>query len=163
MRAYLDAMDKAPYTGKAVDTPRILAALGPQMLKLAAERSLGAHPYFVPVEHTTTARKTIGSGPLLAVEQAAELATEPAGAPAPQGARVWEMARLRPRIQPPLKRRGPGDRRAPPPPDPSRAPGTAGGLPPRPRAPRGWHPAGRPPSGSPPGVTGPPGWSRGGR
>ncbi|TMC31360.1 MAG: TIGR03620 family F420-dependent LLM class oxidoreductase [Chloroflexi bacterium] len=78
MRAYLDAMDKAPYTGKAVDTPRILAALGPQMLKLAAERSLGAHPYFVPVEHTTTARKTVGSGPLLAVEQAAVLATDPA-------------------------------------------------------------------------------------
>lgn len=78
MRTYLDAMDKAPYTGKAVETPRVLAALGPQMLRLAAERSLGPHPYFVPVEHTTTARKTIGSGPLLAVEQAAVLSTDPA-------------------------------------------------------------------------------------
>ena len=78
MRTYLDAMDKAPYTGKPADTARILAALGPQMLKLAAERSIGAHPYFAPVEHTTFARKHVGPGPLLAVEQAAVLATDPA-------------------------------------------------------------------------------------
>src|SRR2546428_2571132 len=44
MREYLDAMDKAPYTGKAVETPRLLAALGPKMLELSAQRSLGAHP-----------------------------------------------------------------------------------------------------------------------
>jgi probable F420-dependent oxidoreductase len=80
MRQYLDAMDKAPYTGKAVDTPRVLAALGPKMLELGAERSLGAHPYFVPVEHTTLARKELGAAPLLAVEQAAVLATDPATA-----------------------------------------------------------------------------------
>lgn len=78
MREYLDAMDKAPYTGKAVDTPRVVAALGPRMLRLAAERTLGAHPYFVPVEHTTIARTELGSGPLLAVEQAAVLATDAA-------------------------------------------------------------------------------------
>jgi probable F420-dependent oxidoreductase len=76
MREYLDAMEKAPYVGPAVATPRVLAALGPKMLKLSAERSLGAHPYFVPVEHTTMARREIGSGPLLAVEQAAVLATD---------------------------------------------------------------------------------------
>ena len=46
-------------------------------LRLAAERTLGAHPYFVPVEHTTMAREAIGTGPLLAVEQAAVLATDP--------------------------------------------------------------------------------------
>ena len=80
MRAYLEAMDAAPYTGKPAATARVLAALGPRMLELAAERSLGAHPYFVPVEHTTIARKTLGSGPLLAVEQAAVLATDPATA-----------------------------------------------------------------------------------
>ncbi len=80
MRTYLDAMEKAPYTGRAVTTPRVLAALGPKMLKLAAERTLGAHPYFVPVEHTTIARKVLGAGPLLAVEQAAVLATDPATA-----------------------------------------------------------------------------------
>src|SRR5260221_6709953 len=73
-------MDKAPYTGKPVDTPRLLAALGPKMLRLSAERSLGAHPYFVPVEHTTLARKELGHGPLLAGEQAAVLATDAATA-----------------------------------------------------------------------------------
>ncbi len=78
MREYLDAMDKAPYTGRPVEAPRVLAALGPRMLRLAAERSLGAHPYFVPVEHTTLARKELGAGPLLAVEQAAVLSTDPA-------------------------------------------------------------------------------------
>jgi probable F420-dependent oxidoreductase len=81
MRAYLDAMDKAPYVGpnrKDPPAPRILAALGPQMLRLAAERSLGAHPYFVPVEHTTIARQEIGPDALLAVEQACTLETDAA-------------------------------------------------------------------------------------
>jgi probable F420-dependent oxidoreductase len=78
MREYLDAMDKAPFTGKPIETPRVLAALGPRMLELSAERSLGAHSYFVPVEHTTLARKELGAGPLLAVEQAAVLSTDAA-------------------------------------------------------------------------------------
>jgi probable F420-dependent oxidoreductase len=78
MRSYLDAMDAAPYTGPKVEIPRVLAALGPQMLRLSAERTLGAHPYFVPVEHTTHARKELGAGPLLAVEQAVVLSEDPA-------------------------------------------------------------------------------------
>jgi probable F420-dependent oxidoreductase len=73
MREYLDAMDAAPYVGPKAEVPRALAALGPRMLRIAAERSLGAHPYFVPVEHTTVARKELGDGPLLAVEQAVVL------------------------------------------------------------------------------------------
>jgi probable F420-dependent oxidoreductase len=79
MGRYLDAMDKAPFTGAAPTEPpsRVLAALGPRMLRLAAERTIGAHPYFVPVEHTTLARKELGAGPLLAVEQAAVLSTDP--------------------------------------------------------------------------------------
>ena len=80
MRAYLDAMDKAPYVGpnrKDPPPPRVLAALGPQMLRLAAERSLGAHPYFVPVEHTPIARRELGADPLLAVEQACTLEADP--------------------------------------------------------------------------------------
>jgi probable F420-dependent oxidoreductase len=83
MRAYLDAMDKAPFVGpnrKDPPPPRVLAALGPQMLRLSAERSLGAHPYFVPVEHTTIARKELGPDPLLAVEQACTLQTDPPNA-----------------------------------------------------------------------------------
>jgi hypothetical protein len=50
------------------------------MLELAAERALGAHPYFVPVEHTAFARKRLGPEPLLAVEQTAVLASDPAEA-----------------------------------------------------------------------------------
>ena len=72
MRAYLDAMDRARYAGPepARPAPRVLAALGPKMLELAAERTAGAHPYFVPIEHTAIARAALGDGPLLAVEQA---------------------------------------------------------------------------------------------
>jgi len=79
MGRYLEAMDKAPFTGVApAESPsRVLAALGPRMLRLAAERSIGAHPYFVPVEHTQLARKELGAGPLLAVEQAVVLSTDP--------------------------------------------------------------------------------------
>src|SRR5438552_5378833 len=50
---------------------RALAALGPKMLKLAAARTVCAHPYFVPVEHTAFARDTMGPNVLLAPEQAA--------------------------------------------------------------------------------------------
>lgn len=79
MRAYLDAMDRSPYlaSAPAAEPTRVLAALGPRMLQLAAERAAGAHPYFVPVEHTAMARQTLGRGPLLCVEQAAVLQTDP--------------------------------------------------------------------------------------
>ena len=79
MREYLDAMDAARSVAPNPAEPaaRMLAALGPRMLELAAERTLGAHPYFVPVEHTPLARRALGPGPLLAVEQAAVLETDP--------------------------------------------------------------------------------------
>jgi probable F420-dependent oxidoreductase len=75
MRAYLDAMDAADWTGpSAVERPPLLlAALGPRMLDLAAERADGAHPYFVPVEHTRVARERLGPDPVLAVEVTAVL------------------------------------------------------------------------------------------
>lgn len=71
MRKYLDAMDKAPYQAFRPKTPlrRVLAALKPKMLGLSAERTDGAHPYFVPVEHTAQARKHLGPDPLLCPEQ----------------------------------------------------------------------------------------------
>ena len=77
MRAYLDAMDGAPYRAVApsVGPVRVLAALGPGMLRLAAERAGGAHSYFVPPEHTARAREILGSDRLLAVEQAVVLET----------------------------------------------------------------------------------------
>ncbi len=78
MRAYLDAMDRAPYRAVPpnVSPVRVLAALGPKMLRLAAERASGAHPYFVPPEHTARAREILGSDRLLAVEQAVALETD---------------------------------------------------------------------------------------
>jgi probable F420-dependent oxidoreductase len=79
MRAYLDAMDAAEYGAPAPAevVPIVLAALGPRMLDLAAERADGAHPYFVPVEHTAYARQRLGPEPVLAVEQTAVLTTDP--------------------------------------------------------------------------------------
>jgi probable F420-dependent oxidoreductase len=75
---YLDAMDRGLYFAAAPSSPpqRVLAALGPKMLKLSAERGLGAHPYFVPVEHTAVARDALGVGPLLAPEQAVVFETD---------------------------------------------------------------------------------------
>ena len=72
MRAYLDGMEAAPYQGPepADRVPIVLAALGPKMLDLARDRTEGAHPYFVPVEHTAQARERLGPGKLLAPEQA---------------------------------------------------------------------------------------------
>jgi probable F420-dependent oxidoreductase len=83
MREYLSAMDGFAERYRAVRpaaAPRVLAALGPKMLALAAERADGAHTYFVPPEHTAKARKVLGPGKLLAVEQAVVLETEPAAA-----------------------------------------------------------------------------------
>jgi probable F420-dependent oxidoreductase len=79
MKAYLDAMDASamgPDPGAPV--PRLLAALGPRMLEVAAERALGSHSYFVPVEHTARARDVLGRAPVLAVEQTAVVETDPA-------------------------------------------------------------------------------------
>ena len=72
MVKYLDAMDRGLYFAAQPSAPpaRALAALGPKMLKLAAERTMGAHPYFVPVEHTPIARAAMGPDALLAPELA---------------------------------------------------------------------------------------------
>jgi probable F420-dependent oxidoreductase len=75
MVGYLDELD-AERPGVPRER-RVLAALGPRMLRLSAERTAGAHPYFVPVEHTALARETLGPGPLLAPEQAVVLETDP--------------------------------------------------------------------------------------
>jgi probable F420-dependent oxidoreductase len=82
MREYLDAMDRAPYFAYRGDaTPvRVLAALGPKMLELAGARAAGAHPYFVPVEHTVFAREHLGRDALLLPEQKVVLETDPATA-----------------------------------------------------------------------------------
>ena len=72
MRAYLEAMENAPYRPPMPNPPPpiLLAALGVKMLELARERSAGAHPYFVPVEHTLEARGILGEDRILAPELA---------------------------------------------------------------------------------------------
>jgi probable F420-dependent oxidoreductase len=78
MVEYLDALDGA---GDSVPSDRrVLAALGPKMLRLAAERSAGAHPYFVPAEHIAAARDLLGDGPLLTPEVTVVLESDPAKA-----------------------------------------------------------------------------------
>ncbi|MFZ4517124.1 MAG: LLM class F420-dependent oxidoreductase [Microthrixaceae bacterium] len=82
MVEYLDLMEKARFFAPKGEPPAqmVLAALGPRMLRLAAERTAGAHPYFVPPEHTAIAREEMGPEPLLAVEQMVCLAADPTAA-----------------------------------------------------------------------------------
>src|SRR5262245_53591523 len=82
MRRYLDAMEAAPFLAVPPASPpqRVIGALAPKMLALAGQRTRGAHPYFVPPEHTARAREIMGAGPLLAPEQAAVLEKDPATA-----------------------------------------------------------------------------------
>jgi len=78
-RDYLAAMDKLVESYRAVpavDTVRLLAALGPQMLHIAAEHTNGAHTYLVPPEHTAAARLELGSDKVLVPEQAVVLETD---------------------------------------------------------------------------------------
>jgi probable F420-dependent oxidoreductase len=106
LRGYLDAMDAAPWQGPplAEEPARVLAALGPRMLELAAERAAGALLYNTSPEATATARSVVGSGPLLAVEQAVLVEDDPAQArriarefiafylTLPNYVRAWERA-----------------------------------------------------------------------
>jgi probable F420-dependent oxidoreductase len=69
---YLDELD-----GASVPTSRrVLAALGPKVLKLAAERSAGAHPYLTTPEHTAQARQLVGNSVFLAPEHKVVLSTD---------------------------------------------------------------------------------------
>ncbi|MFD7715133.1 LLM class F420-dependent oxidoreductase [Streptomyces sp. NPDC059814] len=75
MVAYLDALDAA--TPPVDSGHRVLAALGPKMLRLATDRALGAHPYLVTAEHTAEAREALGPDALLAPELSVVLDTDP--------------------------------------------------------------------------------------
>lgn len=79
---YLDRMDSGTFWGAPapVAPQRVLAALGPRMLGLAAQRGVGAHTYFVPVEHTAAAREALGRDPLLAPAQTVVFETDPIAA-----------------------------------------------------------------------------------
>jgi probable F420-dependent oxidoreductase len=78
MRDYLDGLD-------AADPPvpvdeRVIAALGPRMLALAAERTAGTHPYLVTPEHSRIAREAVGPDKLVAPEQTVVVESDPARA-----------------------------------------------------------------------------------
>ena len=74
MREYLAAMDAAPMFAPEGQRPyaRVIAALGPKMLELAATATHGAHPYLVTPEHTAIARRAVGDK-FVGVEQAVVL------------------------------------------------------------------------------------------
>jgi probable F420-dependent oxidoreductase len=70
MRVFYDGLEPVP------KDERITAALGSKMLELAAERSLGAHTYFVPPEHARIAREQMGPSATIAAEVACVVETD---------------------------------------------------------------------------------------
>jgi probable F420-dependent oxidoreductase len=81
-QAYEKPYDKLVGYLDRLDVPRdklLLAALGPKVLKLAAERTAGAHPYLVPVEHTAAARVVLRDR-ILAPEVTAVVEEDPEAA-----------------------------------------------------------------------------------
>ena len=78
MRSYLEAMARSLYMSPppAAKPPTVIAALGPRMIELAAEMTDGAHTYNVTPEHTADARRRLGPGKLLCVEQMVVLETD---------------------------------------------------------------------------------------
>jgi probable F420-dependent oxidoreductase len=77
-RTFLDGIDAAPQPIPA--DRRVLAALGPKMLDLCRDRARGTLTYFVPPDHTRSARARLGEGPLIATELACVLDTDPEAA-----------------------------------------------------------------------------------
>lgn len=69
---YLDELDAA----MVPTSRRVLAALGPKVLRLSAERSAGAHPYLTTPEHTAKARELVGNSVFLAPEHKVVLTTD---------------------------------------------------------------------------------------
>jgi probable F420-dependent oxidoreductase len=81
MQSYLAAMAEATYRGPKADLPPlILAALGPRMAALAADKTAGAYPYFTTVDHVREVRGILGAEPFLAVDLPIVLAEDLAGA-----------------------------------------------------------------------------------
>ena len=75
MRHFLDALAAASQPVPPAEM--CVAALGPKMLDLAGERTLGTHPYFIPPAHTRFARERIGPGRLVAPEIAVVVDDDP--------------------------------------------------------------------------------------
>jgi probable F420-dependent oxidoreductase len=75
MRAYLEGIHKGLPAGE--EPPVVVAALGPKMLALSAEKSQGAVPYNVTPKHTAQAAAILGAGKTLAVEQKVTIESDP--------------------------------------------------------------------------------------
>lgn len=69
---YLDALDAK----KVPTSRRVIAALGPKVLKLSAQRSAGAHPYLTTPQHTGEARNQLGPTVFIAPEHKVVLARD---------------------------------------------------------------------------------------
>jgi probable F420-dependent oxidoreductase len=76
MASYLDVLDEHEVPVEA----RLLSALGPRMLALAAARSAGTHPYLTVPAQTQEARAALGPDALIAPEQTVVLDTDPTAA-----------------------------------------------------------------------------------
>jgi probable F420-dependent oxidoreductase len=83
--AYLDRLDELNVPVR----DRVLAALGPRALRLARDRSAGAHPYLIDVEHTRRARAELGSDALLAPEHKVVLGADPGHAVAAHAVELY--------------------------------------------------------------------------
>jgi probable F420-dependent oxidoreductase len=70
---YLDRLD----AGGVPKDRRILAALGPRTMQLAADRTLGIHPYLVVPDHTREARRLLGPDVIIAPEHKVVLESDP--------------------------------------------------------------------------------------
>lgn len=70
--SYLDQLDAA----LVPTSRRVVAALGPRVLRLATQRSAGAHPYLTTPEHTAKARELLGGAVYLAPEHKVVLSTD---------------------------------------------------------------------------------------
>jgi probable F420-dependent oxidoreductase len=110
MRTYLEAIESAIYKGKEpeVEAPIVIAALRDKMLALAAEKTRGAHPYFVPPEHTAHAREVLGADAWLCPEQMVLLETDATKARALARLNMKAYTRL-PNYQNNLRQFGYGD------------------------------------------------------
>jgi probable F420-dependent oxidoreductase len=64
IESYLDELEAAGVPNDEI----VLAALGPRVLRIAAERTAGAHPYLTTPRHTRFARGILGESPMLAPE-----------------------------------------------------------------------------------------------
>ncbi|TQM68710.1 putative F420-dependent oxidoreductase [Actinomadura hallensis] len=91
MVRYLDRLDAE----KVPVERRVLAALGPRVLRLSAERAAGAHPYLTTPEHTRRARETVGPGAILAPDQKVVLGAGPEEARALAREKIGFYFRLR--------------------------------------------------------------------